>query len=34
MVFKAIEFEVKVKKVLCWSDSQIAIWWILQIGKK
>ena len=28
-VVKAVESEVNVKKVLCWSDSQIAIWWIL-----
>ena len=34
MVVKAVEVEVKVNKVFCWSDSQIAIWWICQIGKK
>ena len=31
---KAAEVEVKVGKVFCCSDSQIAIWWICQIGKK
>ena len=34
MVVMAVEVEVKVKKVFCWSDSQIAIWWICHIGKK
>ena len=34
MVVKAVEVEVKVNKVLCWSDSQIAIWWVCQIEKK
>ena len=34
MFVKAVEVEVKVNKVFCWSDSQIAIWWICQIGKK
>ena len=34
MAVKAVELEVKVNKVFCWSDSQIAIWWICQIGKK
>ena len=34
MVVKAVEVEVKVNKVFCWSDSQIAIWWVYQIGKK
>ena len=34
IVVKAIEVEVKVNNVFCWSDSQIAIWWIFQTGKK
>ena len=34
MAVKAVEVEVKINKVFCWSDSQIAIWWICQIGKK
>ena len=34
MVVKAVEVEVKVNKVFCWSDSQIAIWWICKIEKK
>ena len=34
MVVKAVEVEVKVNKVFWWSDLQIAIWWICQIGKK
>ena len=34
MVVKAFEVEVKVKKVFCWSDSHIPIWWICQFGKK
>ena len=34
MVVKAVEVEVKVNKVFCWSDSQIAIWWIGLLGKK
>ena len=34
MVVKAVEVEVKVNNVFCWSDSRIAIWWICQIGKK
>ena len=34
MVVKTVEVELKVKKVFCWSDSQIAIWWICQTGKK
>ena len=34
MIIKAVEGGVKVNEVFCWSDSQIAIWWICQIGKK
>ena len=34
MVVKAVEVKVKVNKVFCWSDLEIAIWWICQIGKK
>ena len=34
MVVEAVEVEVKVNKVFCWSDSQIAIWWICEVGKK
>ena len=34
MVVKVVEVEVKVKKVFYWSDSQITIQWICQIGKK
>ena len=34
MVVKAVEVEVKVNKVFCWSDLQIAIWWVCQIEKK
>ena len=30
---KAVEEEVKVNKVFCWSDSQIVIWWIYQIER-
>ena len=33
MVAGAVEVEVKVRKAFCWSDSQIVIWWIYQIGK-
>ena len=32
-VKNAIEYEVKVSKIFCWSDSQIAIWWIKQTSK-
>ena len=31
---KAAEVEVKARKVFCWFDSQIIIWWICQIAKK
>ena len=34
MVVKAVVVEVKVNKVFCWSDSQIAIWCVCQIKKK
>ena len=34
MFVMAIEVEMKVKKVFRWSDSQIAVWWICQTGKK
>ena len=34
MLVKTVEVELKVKKVFCWSDSQIAIWWICQTGIK
>ena len=34
MFVMAIEVEMKVKKVFCWSDSQIAVWGIRQTGKK
>ena len=34
MIVKAVEVGGKVKKVFCWSDLQITIWWICQIGKK
>ena len=34
MVAKTVEVEVKLNKVFFWSDLQIAIWWICQIGKK
>ena len=33
LVKNAIEYEVKVSKIFCWSDSQIAIWWIKQTSK-
>ena len=33
MVVKAVEVERKFTKVFCWSNSQIAIWWICHIGK-
>ena len=34
VVVEAVEVEVKVNKVFCWSDLQVSIWWICQIGKK
>ena len=30
----AIEKEDSVKKIFCWPDSQIALWWIQQRHKK
>ena len=30
----AVEKEVSVRKIFCWPDSQIALWWIQQRHKK
>ena len=32
-VVDAVKCKVKIKETCCWSDSQIAIWWIKQRGK-
>ena len=32
-VVDAVKSEVRIKEICCWSDSQIAIWWIKQCGK-
>ena len=32
-VADAVKSEVRIKEFFCWSDSQIAIWWIKQCGK-
>ena len=32
-VVDAVKSEVKIKEICCWSDSQIAMWWINQCGK-
>ena len=32
-VVDAVKSEVRIKKICCWSDSQIAIQWIKQCGK-
>ena len=33
-VLKAVEGEVKVLHVFCWSDSQVSLWWIKQCRKR
>ena len=30
----AVESEVKIVKLFCWTDSQIALWWIRQVNKE
>ena len=30
----AVEKEVSVKNIFCWTDSQIALWWIRQRRKE
>ena len=32
-VVDAVKSEFRIKEICCWSDSQIAIWWIKQCGK-
>ena len=32
-VVDAVNNEVSIKEICCWSDCQIAIWWIKQCGK-
>ena len=32
-VFDAISIQVTINEVFCWSDSQIALWWIKQVQK-
>ena len=32
-VFDAISRHITINKVFCWSDSQIALWWIKQVQK-
>ena len=33
-VINAVRLEVQVRKVFCWTDSQIAVWWIKQSNKR
>ena len=33
-VINAVILEVKVRNVFCWTDSQIAVWWIKQSNKR
>ena len=30
VVFDAISMQITIDEVYCWSDSQIALWWIKQ----
>ena len=32
-VFDAISIQITINEVFCWSDSQIALWWIKQVQK-
>ena len=32
-VVDAVKSEVRIKDIFCWSESQIAIWWIKHCGK-
>ena len=34
LVKKALIVEVNITKVVCWSDSKIALWWIKSVNKK
>ena len=33
LVVDAVKSEVRIKEICCWSDSQIATWWVKQCGK-
>ena len=33
-VINAVRLEVQVRNVFCWTDSQIAVWWIKQSNKR
>ena len=30
VVFDAISMQITIDEIYCWSDSQIALWWIKQ----
>ena len=32
-VFDVISIQITINEVFCWSDSQIALWWIKQVQK-
>ena len=34
LVVNAVRLEVQVRNVFCWTDSQIAVWWIKQSNKR
>ena len=33
MVKHAVEGEVKIERIYCWSDSQVALWWVKSENK-
>ena len=33
-VKKAMSVEVKISKVVFWSDSKVALWWVKSVNKK
>ena len=32
-IFDAISMQITINEVYCWSESQIALWWIKQVQK-
>ena len=33
MVKNAVESEVNIERIYCWSDSQVALWWVKSYNK-